>query len=97
MFKNAYLEDLYQGKEKGKPIYNPTIIKKFKQKIQILLQVDNVSEIYNFKSLHFEKLSNGLHSIRIDKKYRLEFSIEKDEIYFIDILMIEELSNHYGD
>jgi toxin HigB-1 len=58
---------------------------------------ESIIELYRFKGLHFGKLSNGLHSVRVDKKYRLEFLIEKDVIEIKDIIIIENLSNHYGD
>lgn len=55
-----------------------------------------------FNNTYLEKLfealkgdKKGLYSIRVDLKYRLEFSIEKDEIALQEIVMIEDLSNHY--
>jgi plasmid maintenance system killer protein len=37
----------------------------------------------------------GLYSIRVDIKYRLEFYIEKDEVKLSEIVLIDNLSNHY--
>jgi|JI102314DRNA_FD_contig_31_4056075_length_494_multi_2_in_0_out_0_1 plasmid maintenance system killer protein len=96
-FNNAYLELLFQGLDIGKPKYSAEVIKKFKKTIQIIQYVVSVNDLYNFKGLHFEKLLNGYYSVRVDRKYRLEFVIEKDELTIQDIVVIEELSNHYGD
>ncbi len=96
-FSNIYLEQLYQGLLVGKPKYSPEVIKKFKKVILLIQFVTNYQELYKFKGLHFEKLQNGYYSVRVDKKYRLEFSIEKEELTIQDIIVVEELSNHYGD
>jgi len=47
------------------------------------------------KSHHFEKLKGyeNLYSIRLNKKYRMEFSINKE--YEIKIINIKRISNHY--
>jgi toxin HigB-1 len=96
-FNNPYLEILFQGLEVGKPKYSSDVIKKFKKTVLLIQFAVSVNDLYKFKGLHFEKLQNGYYSVRVDKKYRLEFIIEKDELTIHDIIIIEELSNHYGD
>ena len=52
----------------------------------------------NLRSLNFESLKGdyaGLYSIRVDIKYRLIFMIEKDQLTISEIIIIEDLSNHY--
>jgi proteic killer suppression protein len=61
---------------------------------------NNFSDLRAFKSLHFELLHGAKkewrYSIRINDKYRLEFSIEKNKgIIIEEIVIIEDLSNHY--
>jgi toxin HigB-1 len=96
-FNNSYLEKLFQGKEIGKPQYSEDVIKKFKKTILVIQLVANSQDLHKFKGLHFEKLQNGYFSVRVDKKYRLEFTIEHDNLTIHEIVVIEELSNHYGD
>jgi plasmid maintenance system killer protein len=96
-FNNIYLEQLYQGVQVGKPKYAQNVIKQFKKTILLISKVESINSLYRFTSLNFEKLQNGYYSVRVNKKYRLEFLIEKDEISIRDIIIIEELSNHYGD
>lgn len=96
---NAYLKDLYEGnKVSGKPRYDNAVIKKFKKVIQILNYVESSQRLYDFKGLHFEKLSGdraGYYSCRVDLKYRLILSIETDEILVEEIMIVENLTNHY--
>ncbi len=98
-FNNQYLEDLFENKPVvGKPIYDKNIIRKYKKVVQILKYVDTSQQIYDFKGLHFEKLSGnltGYYSCRVDKKFRLILSFEKDEILITEIAVVEDLNNHY--
>jgi toxin HigB-1 len=99
-FTNPYLEKLYTGLSiSGKPKYKEEIVEKFRKRVILLEQTENTIELRKFKSLHFEALKGdkkGLYSIRIDKKYRLEFYIEKDKISLCEIVLIDNLSNHYS-
>ena len=98
-FSNHYLEDLYQNKKvAGKPKFSDVIIKKFRQKIQILEYAESLQQIYDMKSLHFEKLSgdlDGYHSCRVDIKFRLILSIGIDAVLVKEIIVVEDLTNHY--
>jgi proteic killer suppression protein len=98
-FKNIYLEKLFQGLyNPGKPEYNENVIKLFRQKIRLLQSLDSISELKQFRGLNFEALKGdkkGLYSVRIDMKYRLEFGIEKNVVTLKDIILVENLSNHY--
>jgi toxin HigB-1 len=98
-FNNQYLQDLYGNKKvAGKPKFSDVIIKKFRKLVQILEYTESSQQIYDFKSLHFEKLSgdlDGYYSCRVDIKYRLILSIGIDTILVKEIIVIEDLTNHY--
>ena len=98
-FSNKYLQDLYENKKVGgKPKFSDVVIKKFRQKIQILNYAESSQQIYSFKGLHFEKLSgdlSGYYSCRVDIQYRIILSIEIDAILVQEIILIEDLTNHY--
>lgn len=52
----------------------------------------------NLRSMNFEALKGelkGLYSVGVDYRYRLVFSIEKDTITVAEIIIVEDLSNHY--
>ena len=99
VFKDKYLEALYEGREvKGKPKYSEDVLDKFTFKVQFIENAESIKDLSKLRSLNFEALKGnlaGLYSIRVDKKYRLIFSIEKDKILVQDIIVIEELSKHY--
>lgn len=98
-FTNTNLEKLYAGLPgTGKLKYSNQVIEKFKAKVEVLKNVENSNELKNFRSLNFEALKGnkkGLYSIRVDLKYRLEFTIEKNKIKLNEIIFIDNLSNHY--
>lgn len=98
-FNNMYLERLYAGLSVGgKPKYSEQVVEKFKKRVILLENIENSADLRQFRGLNFEALKGdrkGRYSVRIDKKYRLEFSIEKDRITLHEIVFIEDLSNHY--
>lgn len=98
-FNNAYLEKLYAGLPvSGKPRFSDGVIEKFRKKVLILQHAEGSAELRQIHGLNFEALKGdkkGLYSIRVDLKYRLEFLIEKDTITLHEIVLIEDLSNHY--
>lgn len=98
-FNNHYLESLYEGNPvKGKPRYSQQVIKKFIQKINILKNVENSANLNQFRGLNFEELKGdkkGVYSIRVDLSYRLEFLLENNIIMLTEIVIIEDLTNHY--
>lgn len=98
-FNNKYLEELAQSMPKGKMRYSLEVITMYRKKLVILGNVRNSSELRMFKSLHFERLTGdklGLYSIRVNEKYRLEFSLDKKgDMVIEEIVIIEDLSNHY--
>ena len=98
-FNNAYLEKLYVGLPVGgKPKYNDELIEKFRKKIMLLQNAESTTELRQIRSLNFEALKGdkkGIYSIRVDLKYRLEFTIEKEKIRLTEIVIVEDLSNHY--
>lgn len=98
-FNNSNLEKLYEGLPlSGKLRYNKEVIEKFRIKVELLKNAENTNELRAIRSLNFEALKGdkkGLYSIRVDLKYRLEFTIEKNRIQLSEIIFIEDLSNHY--
>jgi len=103
IFTEDYLKELYQeGKTKNKKYrFQKEVIKKYKQTIDKLRVAKNIEDLYPIRSLNYEKLigdKKGLESVRVDKKYRIEFisSVEGEEPNTITICSIIDLSNHYS-
>ncbi|WP_299251314.1 type II toxin-antitoxin system RelE/ParE family toxin [uncultured Lacinutrix sp.] len=102
IFEKDYLKELYEnGKAKNKKHrFQPAVVKKYTQTIDKLRAAKYTEELYPIRSLNYEKLigdKNGLESVRVDKKYRIEFisSVEGEEPDTLTICSIIELSNHY--
>lgn len=98
-FNNAYLQNIYEGKETtGKPKYSQDVIIKFKKTVLMLQYTESIIELRKFRGLNFEALKGkfkGFYSVRVDLHYRLILSLEKDSVVITDILIIEELIKHY--
>jgi toxin HigB-1 len=98
-FNNAYLQKIYEGKQVGgKPKFSHEVILKFKKTVLMLQNTESIKELRKFRGLNFEALKGdykGYYSVRVDLQYRLILSVEKDAVVVTDILIIEDLTNHY--
>ncbi|MCY7309290.1 MAG: type II toxin-antitoxin system RelE/ParE family toxin [Chitinophagaceae bacterium] len=98
-FNNAYLQKIFEGKQTaGKPRYNQEVILKFKKTVLMLKNTESIKELRKFRGLNFEALKadyKGYYSVRVDYHYRLILSVEKDSVVITDVLIIEDLTNHY--
>jgi len=101
-FEQDYLQELYsEGKTQNKKIrLPPSVIKQYKNTIDKLRNAKRIEDLYQIKSLNYEKKSGnlkGLEAVRVNMQYRIEFKsrIEGEEPNIITICSITELSNHY--
>lgn len=101
-FEKEYLVELYQtGKSKNKKYrFQSSVIKNYIKRIDTLIGAPNVEALYMLNSLNYEVLKGnkkGISSIRIDKKYRLEFLISTHSSgeSIITLYSILDISNHY--
>jgi len=97
-FEKDYLRELfYDGVTSDKHHrFQPDVVKRYVRVVNILDSVENVADLFRYKSLHYEKLigdKKGLESVRVNNQYRIEF--RTSEMEGITICNIEELSNHY--
>ncbi len=100
IFEKEYLMELYvSGKTSDKKhMFQPEIIKGYKKRIDYMKAVEKVEDFFKLPSLRFENLvedKEGLSSIRVNDKYRIEFTVIEREEPLISICSIVELSNHY--
>lgn len=100
-FEEEYLQELY---EKGttddkKHRYQPDIVKRYQKRIQLMKNTADIPSLAKYNSLHYEALigdKKGLLSIRVNDKYRIEFTVrESAEEPIVTVCNIIELSNHY--
>lgn len=98
-FNNAYLQKLFEGKQMtGKPKYSQDVILKYKKTVLTLQNTESIKELRKFRGMNFEAFKGkfkGYYSVRVDLHYRLILSVEKNSVVVIDVLIIEDLTNHY--
>ena len=101
VFEKTYLQELYlHGRASDKKHrFQPAVVTKYVKVINLMKQLENVLSLTRFGSLHYKKLhgnKDGLSSVRVDNKYRIEFreTIKEGES-IATICSITELSNHY--
>jgi len=101
VFDKQYLKDLYEkGKTRDKSYrFQPEIVRGYIKGVSFLLKADDIKDLLNIRGLNYEVLKGnkqGISSIRINDKYRLEFKVTtyKDGI-LIKICNILDISNHY--
>lgn len=100
-FREEFLKELYiNGKTNDKKHrYQPSIIKKYRKVIDLMVVEKDVLGLTKYGSLHYEHLhgdKEGLSSVRVNDQYRIEFEeIIKDGETVASICAITALSNHY--
>lgn len=98
IFKTIKLEELYAiptDDIKGKLPFQKGLINRYKDRIVLLESIEKISDLYSYKSLHFEKLKgerDGQLSLRLNDQYRI--IIEEVTEGTLKILIIE-ISKHY--
>ena len=100
-FEEKYLQELYEtGKTADKKRrFQPDIIRKYQYCIRYLLGASCIEALYPVSGLNYKELKGdkfGISSIRVNKKYRIEFTVKDNGIEpLITVCNILELSNHY--
>lgn len=100
-FEEAYLSDLYEkGKtDDKKHRYQPEVVRRYRRCVQLMKSVPNITSLTKYNSLNYEALKGdkkGLSSIRVNDKYRIEFTVRDSmEEPIVTVCNIIELSNHY--
>lgn len=98
IFKTIELKQLFLipvGDIKFKLPFQKSIVQQYKNRITLLESIEKITDLYSFKSLHFEKLKGektGQSSIRLNDQYRLIIEQITDEVVKI---LIVEISKHY--
>lgn len=102
-FDKEYLKELYiTGKcSDKKHRFQPDVIKRYARCIYRLEEASREEDLYKISSLNYEVLrgdKEGISSIRVTGKYRIEFTISLNpdiDEFFVRVCNILELSNHY--
>ncbi|MDO4159542.1 MAG: type II toxin-antitoxin system RelE/ParE family toxin [Prevotellaceae bacterium] len=99
-FDKEYLSDLYEkGKTSDKKhIYRPIVIKKYQIAVNILKSVMQIEDVISYYSLGYEELTGdkeGILSVRINPKYRLEFTVRNIEESELPVCRLLDICCNY--
>ena len=100
-FDKKYLRELFeQGRtDDKKHRYQPEVITGYRRCVRYLKQADRIEDLFVINSLNYEVLHGdkaGISSVRINSKYRLEFTVrEAMNEQIITVCRLLDISNHY--
>lgn len=100
-FDKEYLRELFeQGKTSDKKHrYQPEVIRGYQKAVVILGSANCIQDLYPINALNYEVLEGdkaGISSVRINRKYRLEFTIREEmNEQIITVCRLLDISNHY--
>lgn len=100
-FDKEYLRELYtDGKTSNKKHrYQPEVIRGYQKAVFQLSSANRIEDLFRNHSLNYEVLQGdkrGISSVRINKKYRLEFTVREEfDKNIITFCRLLEISNHY--
>jgi toxin HigB-1 len=99
-FEEQYLADLYEGKAKKPFLGNVALIKQYIKTVNKLKSIDRIEDLYQLKSLHYEKKKGdlaGISAVYVNMQYRLLFTeiTNEDDNTIVVLIKLIELSKHY--
>lgn len=100
-FDKDYLRELYElGRTNDKRHrYQPEVIRGYQKAVFLLLSANSITDLFQNNALNYEVLQGdkkGISSVRINRKYRLEFTVH--EVFneqIITLCRLLDISNHY--
>ena len=100
-FDKDYLRELYtDGKTSDKKHrYQPEVVRSYQKAVFLLSSANSVTDLFRNNALNYEVLQGdkkGIPSVRINRKYRLEFKVrEVLNEQIITFCCLLDISNHY--
>ncbi len=96
-FKTRQLETCFKQHRKASKTFGEQIARKYIQRINIIQNSQSLNELTSLPGLRCHALKGarkGKYAINLSGFYRLIFRLTGDDL---EIVMIEEVSKHYGD
>ena len=96
-FKNHTLEACYLEYREAQKTWGKEIAGKYIQRIKIIQQTRSLDELVRLPGLRCHALKGtraGQYAVKLTGFYRLIFRMAGNQL---EIVMIEEVSKHYGD
>lgn len=96
-FKTRQLEVCYQEYRRANRAYGEQVARKYIQRINLIQQARQFDDLLRLPGLRCHALQGdrkGQYAINLTGFYRLIFRLTGNQL---EIVMIEEVSKHYGD
>lgn len=96
-FKTKQLEYCYKEHRKASKAFGEEIARKYIQRINIIQKTQTMDDLMKLPGLRCHALKGkrkGQYAINLTGFYRLLFTLKGKQL---EIIMIEEVSKHYGD
>lgn len=100
-FDKEYLRELLETGQTGdkKHRYQPEVIRGYQKAVFALVSANCIEDLFCSKALNYEALKGdkaGISSVRINRKYRLEFTVrEVMNERIVTVCCLLDISNHY--
>jgi len=97
VFRTKKLERCYREYEVGRRAWGPAVARKFIQRIDLLQEAANMHEVERLPGLDCHRLKGdraGQYGLTVHGRWRLAFTLQGNKA---EIILIEEVSKHYGD
>lgn len=100
-FDKEYLRELFEHGRTGdkKYRYQPEVIRGYQKAVFALVSANCITDLFRNNALSYEALQgnkSGISSVRINRKYRLEFTVrEVMSEQIITVCRLLDISNHY--
>lgn len=100
VFNKRYLQELYQqgASSNKKHRFQPQVVRKYQACINLMIATPDLQSLAKYRGLNLKKLigdKDDTFSIRIDRQYRIEFTVQESLEPVATICFITELSKHY--
>ncbi len=95
-FRTRTLKKQYENHREAQKAYGKQVARRYIERINIIKQAKDIKELKSLPVLHCHELTGdrlGEWAIALTGRYRLIFTITGDEL---EVIMIEEVSKHYG-
>ena len=97
IFRTAALQQAYTAQKKAVKLWGQSVARKYIQRVDVLYAAMSADDLLKTPPLRFHPLKGekeGYFSLTVHDRFRLIVSFEDEAMTRV---VVEEVSNHYGD
>jgi proteic killer suppression protein len=96
-FRTRKLQKQYENSREAQKAYGEEVARRYIQRVEIVKQAHDIEELQRLPGLHCHELKGdreGQWAIKLTGQFRLIFTLAGERLA---IVLVEEVSKHYGD